>query len=69
MLDNLSYARRDQAETSVLVEPIGKRYERRSMLIKAQSQRGILIDAYSPSRSPCYGQPDRYYRLQSLTFG
>ncbi len=33
MLDDLSYVRKDQAETSVLFELIGKRYERRSMLI------------------------------------
>ena len=35
MLDDLSYVRKDQAETSVLFELISKRYERRSMLITA----------------------------------
>jgi len=35
VLDDLSYVRKDQAETSVLFELIGKRYERRSMLITA----------------------------------
>ena len=33
ILDDLSYARRDQAETSVLFELIAERYERRSLLI------------------------------------
>ena len=35
MLDDLSYCRRDQAETSVLFELISARYERRSLLITA----------------------------------
>jgi DNA replication protein DnaC len=35
VLDDLSYVRKDQAETSVLFELISKRYERRSMLITA----------------------------------
>jgi DNA replication protein DnaC len=35
MLDDFAYVRKDQAETSVLFELIGKRYERRSMLITA----------------------------------
>ncbi len=35
ILDDLSYVRRDQAETSVLFELIAERYERRSMLITA----------------------------------
>lgn len=30
ILDDLSYVRRDQAETSVLFEPIAARYERKS---------------------------------------
>jgi DNA replication protein DnaC len=33
ILDDLSYARKDQAETSVLFELIAERYERRSLLI------------------------------------
>lgn len=33
MLDDLSYARNDQTETSVLFELIAKRYERKSLLI------------------------------------
>ena len=40
VLDDLSYARRDQAETSVLFELISKRYERRSMLITANQPFG-----------------------------
>lgn len=35
-LDDLSYVRKDQAETSVLFELISKRYGRRSMLITAK---------------------------------
>ena len=35
VLDDLSYVRRDQAETSVLFEVISRRYERRSLLINA----------------------------------
>jgi len=35
MLDDLSYVRKDQAETSVLFELISSRYERRSILITA----------------------------------
>ncbi len=34
-LDDLSYARKDQAETSVLFELIAERYERKSLLITA----------------------------------
>ena len=40
VLDDLSYVRRDQAETSVLFELIGSRYERRSMLITANQPFG-----------------------------
>ena len=40
VLDDLSYIRRDQAETSVLFELISKRYERRSMLITANQPFG-----------------------------
>src|SRR6202008_3468905 len=36
-LDDLSYARKDQAETSVLFELIAERYERRSLLITANA--------------------------------
>lgn len=35
ILDDLSYVRKDQAETSVLFELIAERYERRSLLITA----------------------------------
>jgi DNA replication protein DnaC len=37
ILDDLSYARRDQAETSVLFELIAERYERKSMAITANA--------------------------------
>jgi DNA replication protein DnaC len=37
ILDDLSYVRKDQAETSVLFELIAERYERRSLLITANT--------------------------------
>jgi DNA replication protein DnaC len=49
VLDDLSYVRRDQAETSVLFELIAERYERKSLAITANapfSQWGeIFVDA------------------------
>jgi DNA replication protein DnaC len=38
ILDDLSYVRKDQAETSVLFELIAERYERRSLLIITANQ-------------------------------
>ena len=35
ILDDLSYVRRDQAETSVLFELIAERYERKSLALTA----------------------------------
>ena len=40
ILDDLAYVTKDQAETSVLFELIGARYERRSMLITANQAFG-----------------------------
>jgi DNA replication protein DnaC len=40
VLDNIVYVSKDQAETSVLFELIGTRYERRSMLIIANQPFG-----------------------------
>ena len=40
ILDDLAYVTKDQAETSVLFELIGARYERRSMLITANQSFG-----------------------------
>ena len=37
ILDDLSYVRRDQAETSVLFELISERYERKSLAITANT--------------------------------
>ena len=49
VLDDLSYVRRDQAETSVLFELIAERYERKSIAITANtpfSQWGeVFVDA------------------------
>ena len=40
ILDDLAYASKDQAETSVLFELISARYERRSLLITANQPFG-----------------------------
>jgi len=40
ILDDISYVSKDQAETSVLFELIGMRYERRSLLITANQPFG-----------------------------
>jgi DNA replication protein DnaC len=40
VLDDIAYVTKDQAETSVLFELIGSRYERRSMLITANQPFG-----------------------------
>ena len=40
ILDDIAYVNKDQAETSVLFELIGSRYERRSMLITANQPFG-----------------------------
>jgi DNA replication protein DnaC len=40
ILDDIAYVSKDQAETSVLFELIGSRYERRSMLITANQPFG-----------------------------
>ena len=37
ILDDLSYVRRDQADTSVLFELISERYERKSLAITANT--------------------------------
>src|SRR5947207_188601 len=42
ILDDIVYVSKDQAETSVLFELIGSRYERRSMLITANQPFGVL---------------------------
>jgi hypothetical protein len=41
VLDDIAYVSKDQAETSVLFELIGSRYERRSMLITANQAFGL----------------------------
>jgi DNA replication protein DnaC len=40
ILDDIAYVSKDQAETSVLFELFGSRYERRSMLITANQPFG-----------------------------
>ena len=50
ILDDLAYLAKDQAETSVLFELIGARYERRSLLITANqpfSEWGKIFPVHS----------------------
>jgi chromosomal replication initiation ATPase DnaA len=49
ILDDLSYVRKDQAETSVLFELISARYERRSMLITANQPFGSWDEIGHPN--------------------
>lgn len=46
ILDDLSYVRKNQAETSVLFELISARYERRSILITANQPFGAWDDIF-----------------------
>jgi DNA replication protein DnaC len=46
ILDDLSYVRKDQAETSVLFELIAERYERRSLLITANQPFSAWHDVF-----------------------
>src|ERR1700733_273249 len=46
ILDDIAYVSRDQAETSVLFELIGSRYERRSMLITANQPFGAWTKVF-----------------------
>jgi DNA replication protein DnaC len=49
ILDDLSYVRKDQAETSVLFELISARYERRSLLITANQPFGSWDEIFPES--------------------
>jgi hypothetical protein len=49
ILDDIAYVSKDQAETSVLFELIGSRYERRSMLITANQPFGEWGNAFHHS--------------------
>jgi DNA replication protein DnaC len=46
ILDDIAYVSKDQAETSVLFELIGSRYERRSMLITANQPFGAWTKVF-----------------------
>ena len=46
ILDDISYVRKDQAETSVLFELIAERYERRSILITANQPFSAWNDVF-----------------------
>jgi DNA replication protein DnaC len=50
ILDDISYVRKDQAETSVLFELISARYERRSLLITANQPFGKWDDIFLTRR-------------------
>jgi DNA replication protein DnaC len=58
VLDDIAYVTKDQAETSVLFELIGSRYERRSMLITANQPFGEW-DKVFPDRSMALAAIDR----------
>lgn len=58
ILDDLSYARKDQAETSVLFELISARYERRSIMITA-NQPFSGWDAVFPDKAMTVAAIDR----------
>jgi DNA replication protein DnaC len=57
-LDDLSYVRRDQAETSVLFELIAERYERKSIAITA-NQAFSAWDQVFPDASMTLAAVDR----------
>lgn len=46
IVDDLSYVRKDQAETSVLFELIAERYERKNLLITANQPFSGWIDVF-----------------------
>ena len=54
ILDDISYVRKDQAETSVLFELIAERYERRSLLITANQPFFVrrLMNPPEPRKQP-----------------
>ncbi len=58
ILDDLSYVRRDQAETSVLFELIASRYERRSLLVTANHPFGAW-DSVFPDKAMTIAAIDR----------
>ncbi len=53
VLDDLSYVRKDQAETSVLFELIAERYERRSLLITANQPFSAWNDVFPELNTAC----------------
>ena len=58
ILDDLSYARRDQAETSVLFELIAERYERKSIAITANAPFSAWDDIF-PDKAMTVAAVDR----------
>lgn len=58
ILDDLSYVRKDQAETSVLFELISARYERRSLLIAANQPFGSWDEIF-PDKAMTVAAIDR----------
>jgi DNA replication protein DnaC len=64
ILDDIAYVSEDQAETSMLFELIGSRYERRSMLITANQPFGAW--RRKPS-TPRYARPQTWARTAADT--
>jgi len=58
VLDDFSYARRDQAETSVLFELIAERYERKSIAITANAPFSAWDDVF-PDKAMTVAAVDR----------
>ena len=58
ILDDFSYARRDQAETSVLFELIAERYERKSIALTANAPFSAW-DAVFPDKAMTVAAVDR----------
>jgi len=58
ILHDISYVRKDQAETSVLFELIAERYERRSILITANQPFEYWRFKNGPGTTPERQQPD-----------
>lgn len=65
VLDDLGYARKDQAETSVLFELISQAYERRSLIITC-NQPFTEWDAIFPDKSMTVAAVDRLVHHASI---
>jgi hypothetical protein len=79
ILDDISYARRDQAETSVLFELIAERYERKSIAITAnapfsawdqifpdKAMTVAAVDRLANAPAAQLGSPDKFSRREGV---